>query len=97
MLLDDLKTDLDIIDASKDAQLQRLLKKATDKVVKITHRKEEYVIEHLAEEIIELATMAYNRKGAEGLTSQSYSGVSEHYEVEIPKRILAVLYKERVL
>lgn len=35
--------------------------------------------------VLELAVIYYNQKGAEGLQSQSYSGVSENYIEDIPQ------------
>lgn len=96
-LLDDLKTDLGIFDNTKDAQLQRLLTKATTTIKDFTRQSEAYVNNNLSEQIINLAIVRYNRKGSEGLSSQSYSGVSEHYLDDIPKPIMRILVEHRKL
>lgn len=96
-MLEDFKCDLGLFDGSKDKQLQRLLEKSTRTVMKFTHQERVYCEEHCSEEIIELATIRYNRKGSEGLTSQSYSGVSEHYDTDIPLPIQRALISHRRL
>ena len=94
-MLDDLKTDLGIFDDSKNTMLQRLLTKATRDVMNITHQNERYVKANLYEQIIDIAIIRYNKRGAEGLTSQSNSGSSENYCSDIPDNVLRVLYCHR--
>lgn len=96
-MLEDLKVDLGIFDSTKDAQLQRLLSKAIKDVINFTHQTEEYCKKFLSEQIIDLATIRYNRKGSEGLNSQSYSGVSESYTNDIPTSIQRSLFVHRKL
>lgn len=96
-MLEDFKYDLGILDDSKDKQLQRLLEKSTKAVMKFTHQDQGYCEEHCRDEIIELSTIRHNRKGSEGLTSQSYSGVSEHYDTDIPLPIQRGLISHRRL
>lgn len=96
-MLEDFKTDLGIFDSSKDKQLKRLLDKSTIDIMNITHQSKDYAIQHLSEQIIDLATIRYNRKGSEGLTSQSYSGVSEHYINDISNDMMRSLMPHRRL
>lgn len=96
-MLDDLKIDLGIFDDTKDKQLQRLLEKSTTDVMNFTHQSKDYTIQHLSEQIIDLATVRYNRKGSEGLASQSNSGSSESYCSDIPTPITRVLVSHRRL
>lgn len=96
-MLNDLKIDLGISeeDISQDSQLQRLLTKATNDVMRFTHQKESYCLSKLRESIIELAIVRYNLKGSEGLTNHSYSGASESFVNDIPKQIQRVLVTHR--
>ena len=96
-MLEDFKCDLGIFENSKDRQLQRLLDKATNDIVNFTHQKEEYVLNKLRESIIDIATVRYNQKGAEGLSNRAYSGESEGYLSDIPDNIKRVLMAHRRL
>lgn len=94
-MLEDFKCDLGIFDTTKDRQLQRLLDKAITDVINLTHQSNEYVQNKLREQVIDLAIIRYNRKGAEGLTTQSYSGISESYLEDIPITIKQSLLAHR--
>lgn len=61
--------------------------KAHKAIKRYTKRNDVYIQDNLEESVIDLALCYYNQKGAEGIESQSYSGVSEHYEKGIPKSI----------
>ena len=67
--------------------LQRYIDKAINKVMNFTKRDKAYVEKELQNQVIDLAIILYNRKGTEGLKSQSYSGVSETYVEDIPNEI----------
>lgn len=78
-----------------DEYLQDLLDNALEYAIQETKRSKEYLEKTIPVAIIDLAVIAYNRNGTEGLKLQSYSGVSEHYEEDIPKPILRKLYSVR--
>ncbi len=94
-MLEDFKTDLGIFDKERDGQLQRLLDKATIDIINFTHQSKAYCEKNLSEQIIDLATIKFNRKGSEGLTSQSNSGSSESYSSDIPLPIQRTLVAHR--
>lgn len=96
-MIDNLKIELGIEDARKDTLLQRLLDKATGKVMDITHRTDGYVKANLSDTVIDLAVIMYNRRGTEGATSTSASGMSESYLNDIPQDIKKTLYAHRKL
>lgn len=77
--------------------LQRYIDKAINKVMNFTKRDKAYVEKELQNQVIDLAIILYNRKGTEGLKSQSYSGVSETYVEDIPNEIKRDLYAHRLL
>lgn len=84
-------------DATQDPLLQRYIDKAINKVMNFTKRDKAYVEKELQNQVIDLAIILYNRKGTEGLKSQSYSGVSETYVEDIPNDIKRDLYAHRLL
>ena len=65
------------------------LDKATTEIKDYTKRNTKTVTTTLKSYVIELAISYYNRKGTEGLKSQSYDGVSESYLNGMPKNIKA--------
>ena len=83
-MLEDFKTDLGIFDKERDAQF-----------INFTHQSKAYCEKNLSEQIIDLATIKFNRKGSEGLTSQSNSGSSESYSTDIPLPIQRTLVAHR--
>ena len=74
-------------DETQDPLLQRYIDKAINKVMNFTKRDKAYAEKELQNQVIDLAIILYNRKGTEGLKSQSYSGVSETYVEDIPNEI----------
>lgn len=84
-------------DATQEPLLQRYIDKAINKVMNFTKRDKAYVEKELQNQVIDLAIILYNRKGTEGLKSQSYSGVSETYVEDIPNEIKRDLYAHRLL
>ena len=84
-------------DETQEPLLQRYMDKAVNKVMNFTKRDKAYVEKELQNQVIYLAIILYNRKGTEGLKSQSYSGVSETYVEDIPNEIKRDLYAYRLL
>lgn len=84
-------------DETQEPLLQRYIDKAINKVMNFTNRDKAYVEKELQNQVIDLAIILYNRKGTEGLKSQSYSGVSETYVEDIPNEIKRDLYAHRLL
>ena len=84
-------------DETQDPLLQRYIDKAINKVMNFTKRDKAYVEKELQNQVIDLAIILYNRKGTEGLKSQSYSGISETYVEDIPNEIKRDLYAHRLL
>lgn len=79
-------------DNYSDAQIGLCLKMALAEVQAYCNRELDYELEICAER---LAVIKLNRLNTEGLTSQSYSGVSESYEDDIPADILRILNRKR--
>ena len=75
-----------------DAQIGLALKMALAEVEAYCNRTLDLELELMAEKI---AIIKLNRLGTEGLTGQSYSGVSENYVEGYPADILAVLNRKR--
>ena len=77
-----------------DAQIGLALKMALAEVEAYCQRKLDFELEIVAERI---AVIKLNRMNTEGLSSQSFSGVSESYIDGYPADILAVLKRKRKL
>lgn len=75
-----------------DAQIGLAYKQALIEVEEYCKRDADTALELVAEQI---AVIKLNRIGTEGLTSQSYSGVSENYIDGYPSEIVAVLNRKR--
>nr|DAJ70448.1 MAG TPA: Head Tail Connector Protein [Caudoviricetes sp.] len=75
-----------------DSQIGLALKQSLAEVEAYTNRKIDYELEIIAERI---AVIKLNRTNTEGLSSQSYSGVSESYFDGYPADIQAVLNRKR--
>lgn len=75
-----------------DAQISLAYKLASAEVEEYCKRELDTVLELAAEQI---AVIKLNRFGSEGLSSQSYSGVSESYIDGYPAEIQAVLNRKR--
>lgn len=70
-------------DASQEPLLQRYIDKSIAKIMTLTKRDKSYVEKEMQNQIVDVAILIYNRKGTEGLKTQSYSGVSESYIEDI--------------
>ncbi len=75
-----------------DAQIGLCLRMALAEVEAYCNRTLDYELEIVAQKI---AIIKLNRLNTEGLSSQSYSGVSESYIDGYPADILAVLNRKR--
>ena len=75
-----------------DAQIGLAVKMALAEVQGYCNRELDYELEIIAERI---AVIKLNRMGTEGLSSESYSGVSASYVDGYPADILAVLNRKR--
>ena len=92
-MLEDIKTMLgDAASNYTDAQINLSIKQATAEVEGYCNRKLDTELEACVEKI---AVIKLNRMNSEGLTSQSYSGVSESYIDGYPAEVLAVLNRKR--
>lgn len=75
-----------------DTQISLALKMALAEVEAYCGREADTVLELMAQQI---AVIKLNRIGSEGLTAQSYSGVSESYIDGYPAYIQATLNRKR--
>ena len=75
-----------------DAQISLMLKQSLAEVEAYCNRAADIELELLAEKI---AVIKLNRLNTEGLSAQSFSGVSESYVDGYPAEILAVLNRKR--
>ena len=82
----------DAADNYSEAQIGLCLKWALAEVEAYCKRKLDYELETVAERI---AVLKLNRLNSEGLSSQSFSGVSESYIDGYPEDIKAVLNRKR--
>lgn len=76
-------------DDSQDNLLHMLLDESYTDIALYTNRDEDYIIENKVGQsaAVKLAVVKYNRRGTEGMTSQSYSGSSESYNESITNDI----------
>ena len=92
-MLEEIKTLLGDAAANySDAQISLCLKMALTEVQAYCNRELDYELEIVAQRI---AIIKLNKLNAEGLSSQSYSGVSESYIDGYPADIMAVLKRKR--
>jgi hypothetical protein len=75
-----------------DAQILLAYKQAAAEVEDYCGREMDTVLEFVAEQI---AVIKLNRQGTEGLSNQSYSGVSESYIDGYPAEIRNILNRKR--
>jgi hypothetical protein len=75
-----------------DAQIGLVLKQSLAEVEAYCNRTPDYELEMVAEKI---TVIKLNRLNTEGLSAQSFSGVSESYVDGYPAEILAVLNRKR--
>lgn len=76
-----------------DGLLQLMLNMAEAEILDYTRRTE--LDAALESVVIQLVLARLNKMGAEGLESQSYSGVSESYLTDMPSDLLRVLNSKR--
>lgn len=92
-MLDEIKTLLGDTAANySDAQISLCLKMALSEVQAYCNRELDLELEIVAQRI---AIIKLNKLNAEGLSSQSYSGVSESYIDGYPADIMTVLKRKR--
>ena len=92
-MLEEIKTLLGDAAANySDAQISLCLKMALAEVQAYCNRELDLELEIVAQRI---AIIKLNKLNAEGLSSQSYSGVSESYIDGYPADIMAVLKRKR--
>lgn len=94
-MLELLKLELGIVDKGKDMLLNRYISKCIKRIEDFTRQENAYVVEHLQDQVIDLAIIMYNRRGTEGATSTSVSGMSESYVNDMPQDIKKSLYAHR--
>ena len=75
-----------------DAQISLSYRLALTEVEEYTKREADTTLELMAAQI---AVIKLNRSNTEGLTGQSYSGISENYLDGYPSEIVAVLNRKR--
>lgn len=75
-----------------DAQIALVAKQSLAEVEAYCNRSVDYELEMVAEKI---AIIKLNRLNTEGLSAQSYSGMSESYIDGYPAEIMAVLNRKR--
>lgn len=94
-MLENIKLLLNIQDNSKDNLLSYLISNAKQKILTYTNQTEilpsmEYIVD-------ELVILRYNKLGSEGLQSESFSGVSQTFNQDIPQDIKSQLNQFRRL
>lgn len=92
-MLEDIKTLLGAAAENyTDALISLCLKQAQQEVQSYCNRQLDFELETIAQRI---CIIKLNRINTEGLTSQSYSGISESYVDGYPADILAILNRKR--
>lgn len=84
---------LGISDSSKDALLEELIDNAEEYVANYCNNAD--AVNSLSGAIVQMVIQDYNRMGAEGLNSESYSGVSFSYQATYSEDIMKQLRKFR--
>jgi hypothetical protein len=87
-MLTDIKTLLGLKDNSQDGFIQLLINLATDDAMNKTGCKNK---QDLRSVIIEMTIYKFNRAGTEGLSAETYSGISYTYTSDYPDYILSAL------
>ena len=93
-LLDRLKNRLDEVEVP-DIKLQAIVEDVTQEVLADTNQSELNL--QLSSAVVSLSVIAVNRIGTEGISSESYSGVSTSYLDDVPSRIAIILNANRRL
>lgn len=92
-MVNDIKIMLgDAVTNYSDAQISLAYKQALTEVEAYCNREADIELDMIADR---LAVIKLNRMNTEGLSSQSYSGVSESYIDGYPADILAILNRKR--
>lgn len=92
-MVNDIKIMLgDAVTKYSDALISLCYKQALTEVEAYCNREADIELDMIADR---LAVIKLNRMNTEGLTSQSYSGVSESYVDGYPADILAILNRKR--
>lgn len=84
-MLEDIKMLLGITSTDKDEILELLITQGTAEAIQLTQNDNTKALKPL---IIKIVIYNYNRLGTEGLTSESYSGVSYSYCDDYPESIM---------
>lgn len=84
---------LNITDESKDALLTELIENAEEYVVNYCNNAA--AVDSLTSAIVAMVIQDYNTMGAEGLNSESYSGVSFSYQTAYSEDIMRQLRRYR--
>lgn len=92
-MLEDLKILLGV--TNKDDLLNLLIRKS-ETFVKNECRIEE-IPESLRDTVTDIAVIMYNRQGTEGVSSESFSGISTNYDLNLPINIRKALNRHRRL
>lgn len=91
-MLEKIKLLLGINDTSKDSLINLLIEQATDELKTLTHRTNVEGLDNIVERMV---VYRYNSLGTEGVSAESYSGVSFSYSVEYPDEIKRMIYARR--
>ena len=74
--------------------IKLLIKECTQEAIEYTHNQDMIALQAIIEQMV---VYRYNLLGAEGLNSESYSGVSYNYSLDYPDSILRLLKSKRKL
>ncbi|WP_051931538.1 phage head-tail connector protein [Clostridium sp. KNHs214] len=94
-MLENIKLLLNIQDNSKDNLLSYLISNAKQKILSYTNQTE--ILPQMQYLVDELVILRYNKLGSEGLQSESYSGISQTFNQDIPADIKSQLNQFRRL
>lgn len=88
-----IKTLLELADNSQDAILEEMIMIAQEEALAYTNRTK--YIPSMDTAVVLMVVEKYRRLGTEGLTSQSYSGVSESFQTQYGQNVLSLLSRFR--
>ena len=91
-MLNKIKIMLGLTSTDKDDLLNLLMEQAEEEAINITHNND---IDELCNTIIQMVLYKYNRISTEGISSESYSGVSFNYTTDYPDAIVRSLKAKR--
>lgn len=95
-ILEKVKLNLDITDTSQDTLLDSMIEDAQDYVVVFCGFSDiSDIPAALNSTIAKMVVIDYNKRGSEGLNSESYAGASYGYQAEYPAEIKNALYRFR--